>query len=112
VLKAGGPTGIFDITGHERINYIDLMREVRRAARIKTPILKMPFGLFKALLAGWALFDKKPPFTTQQLEALVAKDEFDVIDWPDIFGVQSTPLSEAIEETFRHPVYSSIVLEF
>lgn len=112
VLKAGGPTGIFDITGNERIDYIDLIREVRRAARINKPIVKIPFGLFRALLAGWALFDKKPPFTTQQLEALVAKDEFDVIDWPNIFGVRSTPLSEAMDETFRHPDYSSIVLEF
>jgi hypothetical protein len=37
---------------------------------------------------------------------------FDVIDWPAIFGVAPTPLATALEETFRHPVYSDIVLEF
>lgn len=112
VLNNNGPLGIYDISGHEQIDYIDLIREVRRAAMLKTPIVKIPYGLFKALLAGWALFDKNPPFTTQQLEALVAKDEFDVIDWPDIFAVKSTPLAEAVDETYRHPKYSTIVLEF
>ncbi len=112
VLENGGPKGIYDITGHERIDYIDLIAEVRRASGQKTPIVKIPFGLFKALLATWAVFDKTPPFTTQQLDALVAKDEFDVIDWPGIFGVKSTPLSTAMDETFRHPVYSNVKLEF
>lgn len=112
VLKTGGPLGTYDISGHEKIDYIDLIREVRRATRSKTPILKIPFSLFKALIAGWALFDKTPPFTTQQLEALVAKDAFDVIDWPGIFGVSATPLEAAMDETFRHPTYSDIVLEF
>lgn len=112
VLKNGGPQGTYDITGHERIDYIDLIREVRRATGLQTPIVRIPFGLFKSLLMGWALFDKKPPFTTQQLEALVARDEFNVTDWPGIFGVRSTVLSEAMDETFRHPTYSGIVLEF
>jgi len=64
------------------------------------------------LLAVWAIFDKNPPFTTQQLAALTAKDEFEVIDWPGIFGVKYTPFAAAIEETFNDPVYSKVVLEF
>lgn len=42
----------------------------------------------------------------------MARDEFEVIDWPGIFGVRSTPFNEAVEETFNHPVYSKIALEF
>ena len=112
VLQNSGPSGVYDITGHERIDYIDLIREVRRATKQKTPIMRIPFWLFKALLAGWAVFDKTPPFTTQQLEALVAPDEFEVIDWPTIFGVTATPLADAMDETYAHPVYSDVVLEF
>ena len=112
VLRNGGPAGIYDITGHERIDYIDLIREVRRASQQKTPIMRIPFWLFKALLAGWAVFDKTPPFTTQQLDALVAPDEFDVIDWPGIFDVKATPLADAMDETYRHRTYSNVVLEF
>jgi hypothetical protein len=74
--------------------------------------VKIPYGLFHGLLWLWALFDRNPPFTTQQLAALVAKDEFEVIDWPGKFGVRCTPFAEAMEETFRHPVYSTVVLEF
>jgi hypothetical protein len=68
--------------------------------------------LFYALLWTWALFDKNPPFTTQQLQALVAKDEFEVIDWPKIFGVPFTPFRKAVKETFDHPMYSQVVLDF
>ena len=46
------------------------------------------------------------------LKALVAHDEFEVIDWPTIFGIQATPFAQAVEETFNDPVYSSVVLEF
>lgn len=105
-------TGIFNITGHEQVDYIDIIRQIKRATRAKARIVKVPYGLFYALLWTWALFDKKPPFTTQQLQALVARDEFEVIDWPGIFGVRSTPFAEAIDETFNDPIYGKIALEF
>ena len=38
-----------------------------------------------ACLRLYALFDRDPPFTTKQLEALVTPDIFEVIDWPGIF---------------------------
>ena len=75
-------------------------------------ILRIPYSVFYFLLWLWSQFDRNPPFTTQQLAALVAKDEFEVIDWPGKFGVRCTPFAEAMEETFRHPVYSNVVLEF
>lgn len=74
--------------------------------------MRIPYGIFYALLWTWALFDRNPPFTTQQLAALSAKDEFEVIDWPGIFGVQATPFRQAIDETFNDPRYGKIVLEF
>ncbi|MFD1341303.1 NAD-dependent epimerase/dehydratase family protein [Litorisediminicola beolgyonensis] len=111
-LKSRGPEGTFDISGQEKIDYIDLIHEVRRAARHRTPIVKIPFGLFRKLLQVWALFDRDPPFTPAQLDALVTRDEFRVIDWPEIFGVRATPLAEAMDATFRDPTYSDVVLEF
>jgi nucleoside-diphosphate-sugar epimerase len=106
------PSGIFNISGHQKIDYIDMIRIIKKATSAKAIILKIPFGLFYALLWIWALFDKNPPFTTQQLQALVAKDEFEVIDWPAIFGVPYTPFEKAVDETFNHPTYSKVVLDF
>lgn len=60
----------------------------------------------------WALFDRNPPFTTQQLAALTARDEFEVIDWPGLFGVPCTPFKTAIHETFNDSRYSDVALEF
>jgi len=103
---------IFNISGLERIDYIDIIRQIKLATRAQTAIVKIPYGLFYVLLKIWAVFDRNPPFTADQLKALVAHDEFEVIDWPTIFGIQATPFAQAVEETFNDPVYSSVVLEF
>ena len=107
-----GATGAFDITGREHIYYIDMIRAIRAAIGARTPIVRIPFGLFGALLRLWAIADRNPPFTVEQLHALVAGDEFEVIDWERIFGVTATPLQQALNETFRDPRYSRVALEF
>jgi nucleoside-diphosphate-sugar epimerase len=107
------PSGVaYNISGREKIAYIDLMRMVKEIAGARTTIVKIPYRSFWLLLWLYALFDRDPPFTTRQLDALIKPDLFEVIDWPGTFTVQATPLREALEETFRHPIYSSIVLEF
>ncbi len=103
---------VFNITGLEKIDYIDMIRTIKKEVNAKTIILSIPYHLFYILLKVWALFDKNPPFTAQQLKALVAHDEFEVIDWPHIFNVESTPFQQAIHETFNDPIYSKIVMEF
>jgi nucleoside-diphosphate-sugar epimerase len=104
--------GSYNITGLEEVDYIDIIREIKKAVRSWTLIIKIPYWLFHGLLATWALFDKKPPFTTQQLQALIARDVFEVIDWPNIFQVKATPFAKAIDETFNDPTYSKVTLEF
>jgi nucleoside-diphosphate-sugar epimerase len=103
---------VYNISGLERIDYIDIIRGIKRATGARSMIVKIPVGLFGALLKTWALFDRNPPFTADQLKALVAHDEFEVIDWPRIFGVQATPFAQAIDETFNDPAYGRVVLAF
>jgi nucleoside-diphosphate-sugar epimerase len=105
-------TGVFNISGHERVDYVDIIHAIRRSIGARTPIVHIPYGLFHALLWLWSCVDRNPPFTTQQLAALVARDEFEVIDWPGLFGVRCTPFAEAIDETFRHPRFADVALEF
>ena len=104
--------GTYNISGQERIDYIDLMKAVRRATGSQTPIVRVPYSAFWLSLAAYGLVRENPPFTTKQLEALVTPDEFEVIDWPGIFGVRATPLEHALQHTFCDPVYSRIVLQF
>ncbi len=105
-------TGTYNITGQDRIDYIDLIRAVKAAVSARAHIIRVPFGLFRTMLQVNAVFDKNPAFTVKQLEALATPDIFEVIDWPGIFGVSSTPLDQALAITFRDPVYSNIVLDF
>lgn len=101
-----------NISGLEKIDYIDLIRAVKDACRARASIVRIPYWLFWLMLFVYGLFDRDPPFTTKQLKALVTPDVFEVIDWPGMFGVKPTPLKEALVETYCHPTYSQIVLEF
>lgn len=103
---------VFNITGLEQVDYIDIIRQIKRATHAKAAIVRIPYSLFYCLLRMWALFDKNPPFTADQLQALVAHDEFEVIDWPGIFQVQATSFAKAVDQTFNDPTYSKVVLEF
>lgn len=102
----------FNISGLERVDYIDIIKKIKSTTKSGTTIIKIPYGLFYVLLKTWALFDRNPPFTADQLKALVAHDEFEVIDWPAIFHVEATPFAKAIDETFNDPTYGKVVLEF
>jgi len=105
-------TGAYNITGQERVDYIDLIHAVKAATHAQTRIVKVPYRLFWLLLKTNAIFDKNPAFTVKQLEALVTPDVFEVIDWPSIFNVRPTSLAEALNVTFRDPNYSKVVLDF
>lgn len=105
-------TGAYNISGQERVYYIDIIRMIKEATGAKTPIVRIPYGLFWLLLKLYAVFDRHPPFTTQQLAALVIPEEFEIIDWPGIFGVHATPMREALMRTFREQPYCDIELEF
>jgi len=103
---------VFNITGLSQIYYIDIIRSIKKAVGANTLIVPIPYKVFHSLLRIWSIFDANPPFTADQLEALVARDEFEVIDWPAIFDVVPTDFDTAVEQTFTHPIYSKIVLEF
>jgi len=102
----------FNITGKEKIDYVDIIGTIKKVLGLKTWIVHIPYRLFWLLLWVYALFDRDPPFTTQQLSALVAHDEFELIPWWEIFAVEATPLEQAMRETFTDPQYSQFVLEF
>jgi nucleoside-diphosphate-sugar epimerase len=101
---------IYDLVGNERVTYIDIIREIRRAKALRTPIVNLPYSLFDVLLRAYALFSDRPPFTSSQLKALTAGDEFSGVDLRATFGFEPTTLAAGIDETFRHPVYSQYVV--
>lgn len=111
-IEGAARHGIYNISGHQKIDYIEMIREIKRAMQAKTILLPIPYSVFYALLWLWGLFDRNPPFTPQQLIALTVGDEFEVIDWPNIFSVPCTPFRIAVNETFNNSQYSGVTLEF
>jgi nucleoside-diphosphate-sugar epimerase len=104
------PNGaVYNISGLEQITFIELMRLVKVVTGAKAAFVNIPYDLFHALLSLYTAFDRDPPFTTKQLEALATPDVFEVIDWPTMFGVTSTPLLAALEATFHDPTNSQIM---
>ena len=103
---------IYNISGKERVDYIDIIREIKKAQGLRTWILKIPYSVFWFLIATYGVFSSDPPFTISQLKALTAKDDFELIPWWDIFNTPATPFADAIHETFCDSEYSNVVLDF
>jgi nucleoside-diphosphate-sugar epimerase len=101
----------YDIVGNERIDYIDIIRAIRDAKGLRTPIVCIPFRLFDYLLRAYALFSSRPPFTSSQLHALTAGDDFSGVDIERTFGFTPTAFSDGIRETFCHPEYSAFAVQ-
>lgn len=108
-LEPDGQT--YDIVGDTRVDYIDIIRTIKRVKGLRTIIVPIPIGLFSFLLKTYALFSRKPPFTATQLDALVAGDDFTGIDTREVFGVSQTPFEEAVRESYCDERYSHIVLK-
>ena len=108
-----GP-GAYNISGQERdrLHRPDPRREGTPRSRARRSC-RCPTRCSGCCSTVYGLFDRDPPFTTKQLEALVTPDVFEVIDWPGIFGVKATPLEgRARGDLSAIRTYSQIVLEF
>jgi nucleoside-diphosphate-sugar epimerase len=105
------PAGaVYDVVGNEKIDYVDIIRAIKKAKKLRTPIVHIPYGLFYALLKVYAVFSRDAPFTAQQLKALSAGDDFTGVDTEATFGVVQTPFADAIQETFCDERYSHVTL--
>ncbi len=102
---------VFDIVGDTRVDYVDIIRTIKRVKNLRTWIVHIPIGFFAFLLKVYSLFSSKPPFTADQLKALSAGDDFKGIDTEAVFGVRQTPFEDAIRESYTDPRYSHIVLQ-
>ena len=102
---------VYDIVGDTRVDYIDIIHTIKRVKGLRTWIVCIPIGLFDFLLRAYAVFSRKPPFTAEQLRALVAGDDFRGVDTFAVFGVKQTKFEEAIRESYCEPRYSDIVLK-
>ena len=90
----------YDVTGAEKISYVDLMREIAKAKSLKRTFVKVPVPVFAAAMQAWALATRKPMFTKDQLKALVAGDVFRVDPWWKKFGVKPTRLHAGLRKVF------------
>ncbi|QNH18364.1 nucleoside-diphosphate sugar epimerase [Xanthomonas sp. SS] len=102
---------VYDIVGDTRVDYVDIIRTIKRVKKLHTLIVHIPIGFFAFLLRTYSLFSSKPPFTADQLKALSAGDDFKGIDTEAVFGVRQTPFEDAIRESYTDPRYSHIVLK-
>ncbi len=111
-LEQDGIRGSYDITGLERISYISLMRQLRRAVGAHPWFVHLPIPIFALLLQLWAVISQQPAFTRSQLHALTAGDEFEVINWPGIFKVNPTPLNDALRIAYADSEFARIEIPF
>jgi nucleoside-diphosphate-sugar epimerase len=100
-----GPSGAaHNVIGHERIDFIDLIRLMARARGLRRLVVPVPLPLFTAALRLHAVVTRRPAFNAEQLAALMAGDEFPVEPWTETFGVSYTPFREALREMAGSPL--------
>ena len=100
----------YDVVGDQRIDYVDVIRAIKRVKGLRTMIVHIPVGLFRALLKVYAVFSHKPPFTAEQLDALSAGDDFKGVDTERTFGFRQTPFEQALRESYCDPRYSHVLV--
>jgi nucleoside-diphosphate-sugar epimerase len=83
---------IYSIVGSERIDYVDIIRQIKAARGLRTRIVHIPYWVFYALLWLYGLFSSNPPFTASQLKALSAGDDFTGVDTERVFSIRQTHL--------------------
>lgn len=101
----------YDIVGDTRVDYVDIIRTIKRVKKLRTLIVHIPIGFFAFLLRTYSLFSSKPPFTADQLTALSAGDDFTGVDTEAVFGVKQHDFEAAVRESYCDPRYSHIVLK-
>jgi len=98
------PTGaVHNVIGHERIDFVELLRRIRALRGVRCALLPVPLPLFRLAVALQARLARKPTFTREQLDALVAGDDFPVEDWAGTFGVPYTPFDAIAPQVYRSP---------
>ena len=96
---------IHNIIGLEKIYYVDLIKKIAKAKGLKRIFIPLPISIFGLLMNSYALITNKPPFTSEQMKALVAGDLFPIESWCKEFKVKYTPFEDAIKETFNSQYY-------
>ena len=94
---------VWDIIGHERIPYIDLLRIICKTRGWTRLFIPIPLPLFSLMLRMYSFFTRRTVFTPEQMQALVAGDEFPVSNWSEEFNVSYTPFKDAMWKTWNSP---------
>lgn len=102
---------VYDVVGAHRIDYVDIIRLIKKVKGLHTIIVHIPVWFFAALLRLYAVFSSRPPFTADQLEALTAGDDFKGVDTQAAFGFTQTPFEDAIRESYCDPRYSGVLVQ-
>ncbi len=101
---------VYDVVGAQRIDYVDIIRLIKKVKGLRIAIVHIPVWLFGALLKTYSLFSSRPPFTADQLEALAAGDDFSGVDTEAVFGFRQTAFEDAVRESYCDPRYSHVLV--
>lgn len=102
-LQAGPQKDPLDIVGHERIDFIDLLRKIRSWRGFRCLLVPVPLSIFRLAMFAQKLAFGKERWTRQQLDALTAGDDFQPGSWVERLEVSYTPFEVAGAAHFGEP---------
>ncbi len=96
---------IYNISGKEKIYFIDLLKEIARASKKHRFFLRIPIPIFSLLLRVYS-FLFRIHYIPDQLNAMTAGDIFELIDWEKKFNVQHTSYKKGVRKMLNSKYYS------
>jgi len=96
---------IYNISGKEKLYFIDLLKEIAHASKKTRIFLRIPIPIFSFLLRVYS-FLFRIHYIPDQLNAMTAGDVFEIIHWEEIFHVPYTSYKKGIRKMLNSKYYS------
>ncbi len=99
----------YEIHG-DKINFIDMVRTIRKETKLKRVIMKLHLGLFIFLMKSYNFILRKVEFTPDQVKSLTSGDVFEEFPWWEEFGVKKTSFAEGVRGMLKSK-YKDLMLK-
>ncbi|RJQ17658.1 NAD(P)-dependent oxidoreductase [Candidatus Woesearchaeota archaeon] len=96
---------VYNIVGLEKIAFRKMLDNIAKERKFTCVIVPFPVPLFRLLLKAYAWMLRRPTITADQLDALLAGDEFPVKQWNKTFKVPYTSFKKGIRYMYQSPNY-------
>lgn len=97
LIKNKPKNNCYNING-DKINFIDMIRVIKKQRKLFRPLIKLPLPLFIFMMNTYNKIMGKVEFTPDQVKSLTSGDVFEDFPWWNEFKIKKTSFKEGIKQ--------------